>query len=129
MIVSKFAKNSDISVRLGALYDHLERAANPNGYPKINVLHIKWQPGTDGTRIIGGPFMTEWLRKTSMAVQLLGLEDRDVIDLKYGWHRHEKTAKEVVNRERAARLTNLLNRFDAVQIQQRAEDTFEIRPG
>jgi hypothetical protein len=32
-------------------------------------------------------------------------------------------------RERAARMANLLNRFDAVQIQQRTEDTFEIRPG
>jgi hypothetical protein len=30
---------------------------------------------------------------------------------------------------RAARLAELLNRFAEIQIQQRAEDTFEIRPG
>ncbi len=32
-------------------------------------------------------------------------------------------------RERATRLAKLLNRFAEIQIQQRAEDTFEIRPG
>jgi hypothetical protein len=32
-------------------------------------------------------------------------------------------------RERATRLAELLNRFAEIQIQQRTEDTFEIRPG
>jgi hypothetical protein len=112
-------------------HQHLASLEGPLASDRIvDILADRYPPGVLLARPQPLRHAAAWLHSEARALvkraraQIPG--NRNSAD--YQRHRFPGVTLEDL-RERAARMANLLNRFDAVQIEQRAEDTFEIRPG
>jgi len=110
---------------------HLASLEGPLASDRIvDVLADLYPPGTSFVRPQPLRHAAAWLHSEGRALvkraraRIPG--NRNSAD--YQRHRFPGVTLEEL-RERATRLAKLLNRFAEIQIQQRAEDTFEIRPG
>jgi len=109
---------------------HLASLEGPLASDRIvDVLANRYPPGARLDRPPALRFAAAWLHSEARSIfkraraRIPG--NRNSAD--YQRHRFPGVTLDSL-RERAARMAGLLNRFDGVQIRQRAEDTFEIRP-
>ncbi len=112
-------------------HQHLASLEGPLASDRIvDVLIDRYPPGALLARPQPLRFAAAWLHSESRALVKRARARIPGNRNSAAYQRHRFPGVTLADlRERAARMARLLNRFDAVHIQQRTEDTFEIRPG